>query len=100
MRGYTAAVRVSIAKCNRFAFGARLKGMSILFAVISGTSVIQVVLWLIVVGLIFWLLDWLIRYVGLPEPFAKIARVVLGVAAVILIINALLSLVGSPFISW
>lgn len=59
--------------------------MSTLFAVISGTSVIQVVL-------------WLIRYVGLPEPFAKIARVVLGVAAVILIINALLSLVGSPFI--
>lgn len=53
--------------------------MNTLLAVISGQGVIHILLWLIVVGLIFLLLDWLIRYVGLPEPFAKVARIILGV---------------------
>lgn len=74
--------------------------MNTLLAVISGQGVIHILLWLIVVGLIFWLLTWLIAYVGLPEPFAKVVRIILGVAAVILIINALLALVGSPLIAF
>jgi len=64
---------------------------------ISVTSVVMVVVWLIVVGLIFWLLTWLVDYCGLPEPFNKIAHVVLAVAAVVCIILILLGLVsGRP----
>ena len=71
-----------------------------LLATISGPAVVSAVIWIIVAGLIFWLLTWLIAYVGLPEPFAKVAKVVIAVAAVIILINALLSIAGSPFIAW
>lgn len=74
--------------------------MSILLAAISSSAVIHALLFLIVLGVIFWLLWWLINYIALPEPFAKVARVVLAVAAVIVIINVLLSLVGHPIVTW
>lgn len=61
---------------------------------ISITGLVHVLLVLIVVGLIFWLLWFLIGYVGLPEPFNKLARVVLMVFAVLICIAVLLSLVG------
>lgn len=72
---------------------------SILLA-ISGSSLITLVIWIVVVGLIFWLLWWLINYVGLPEPFNKIARIIVAIVAVLLLINALLSIVGEPFVKW
>lgn len=55
---------------------------------------------MIVAGLIFWLLWWLIGYVGLPEPFNKIARVGLAVIAVFVIIGILLGLIGHPIFVW
>ena len=59
-------------------------------------SMIRIVIWLVCIGLIFWLLWWLISYVGLPEPFLKVARVVLALAGVIVLIKILLSLAGTP----
>lgn len=64
---------------------------------ISLESLVWVVLYLIIGGLIFYLLHWLIGYVGLPEPFNKVARIVLAIAAVVVIIMVLLGLVsGRP----
>lgn len=68
---------------------------------ISLQMVVQVVLYLIVAGLIFWLLDWLIRYIGVPDPFAKVCRVILAVCAVFIVIGVLLSLIGgAPVFRW
>ena len=67
-----------------------------LLAQISGDSAIQSVLYLIVIGVIFGLLWWLIAYCGLPAPFDKVVRVIIAVAAVIICINILLGLVGHP----
>ena len=67
---------------------------------ISLSALVQAVLFLIIAGLIFWLLWWLVNYVGLPEPFAKVARVVLAVAAVFVLIAVLLSLAGHPVVTW
>jgi hypothetical protein len=61
---------------------------------ISLGAVVTLVLYLIVAGLIFWLLWWLIDYCAVPEPFNKIARIVLAVLAVLVVISLLLSLVG------
>ena len=71
-----------------------------LIAAISGDAILSCFIWLIVVGLICWLLWWLIGYIGLPEPFNKVARVLIAVVAVVFLINALLTLVGQPFIRW
>jgi hypothetical protein len=61
---------------------------------ISLQGVVQLVLYLIVGGLIFWLLWWLVNYIAPPEPFRKIANVILAVLAVLVCIGILLSLVG------
>lgn len=71
-----------------------------MIAQLSGDSVIHSLLYIIVIGIVFYLLFWLIGYVGLPEPFNKVARVILGVAAVIILINVLLSMVGHPLFTW
>jgi hypothetical protein len=61
---------------------------------ISLTGAIHVVVLLIVAGLIKDLLWWLVDYCGIPEPFHKVAKVVLAVLAVFVIIGILLSLVS------
>lgn len=71
-----------------------------LLATITGSSLLSLMITIIVVGVCFWLLDWAIKAIPVPEPFAKIARVILILAAVIFLINALLSLVGKSFIAW
>jgi len=65
---------------------------------ISGTILLSFLVQVLVVGLIFWLIWWLLSYVKLPEPFAKVIRVILAVAAVLYLINAILSLTGTPII--
>ena len=60
----------------------------------------QAVVWLLVGGLIFWLLNWLIDYCGVGEPFQKIAKVLVAIVAVVFVINALLTVVGRPFITF
>jgi TRAP-type C4-dicarboxylate transport system permease small subunit len=61
---------------------------------LSLSGLVGVVIYLIVGGLILWLLLWLVDYAALPAPFNRIAKVVLMVAAVLIVICALLSLVG------
>ena len=63
---------------------------------ISVSAALHAVVLLIVVGLIFWLLYWLIGVVNPPEPFKKIAICVLAIVAVLILIAVLLSLVGIP----
>lgn len=74
--------------------------MNSLLAVVDGGSLVNLLVWIVVIGLVCWLLWWLISFIGLPEPFNKVIRVIIAVVAVIFLVNALLTLVGRPFISW
>jgi len=74
--------------------------MPLNLAVISGQDFIQTIVWIVIVALIFWLLNWLIAYCSVQEPFAKILRVVLAVAAVLFVINVLLGLGGHAPVVW
>lgn len=56
---------------------------------------IELLIQLVILGLIFWVIWWFIGYVGIPEPFNKVLRVVVGLVALILVINILLGLTGS-----
>jgi len=51
---------------------------------------------IIVLGLVFYLLWWLVGYIGLPAPFDKVARVLIGLFAVILIIGLLFGGINVP----
>ena len=73
---------------------------TLLLAAISGESIIWAVIWLIIAAMVFWLISWLVAYIGVPEPFAKVIKVILAIVAVLICINALMTLAGKPLISW
>lgn len=61
---------------------------------ISLSGAVYLVLYIIVAGLIFWLLWFLLNYINPPEPFKKIGSVALVVLGVLVCIGILLSFVG------
>jgi len=67
---------------------------------ITATAVLSVMLYFVVFGLIFWIVSWGVNQIAIPEPFNKIVQVLLIVFAVVIVINGLLMLIGSPFITF
>lgn len=63
-------------------------------------KLLRFLLTVLVVGVIFWLLSWTIGAVGLGNPFDKLARIVLIVAAVFALINAILEIFDKAFVKW
>lgn len=65
---------------------------------IAGSALLSLLVTLVIAGLIFWLVWWFVGYVGVPEPFNKVIRVILGLAVLIFLINILMGLSGHPLI--
>jgi len=64
-------------------------------------SLLSLVVYVVIVALIFYAIWWFVGYVGIPEPFNKVIRVLIGLVALIVVISLLLSLVGHPIgVSW
>ena len=63
---------------------------------ISTAALVSLLVTLVIVGLIFWLVWWFIGYVGVPEPFNKVIRVIVGLVVLIYLINVLLGVGGHP----
>lgn len=61
---------------------------------LSLSALVSFIFFLIIAGAIFWILLWLIGAVGLPDPFAKVARIAIYVCAAFILIYALLGLIG------
>lgn len=58
------------------------------------SSLITLVIYIIVIGLIMWLLVWALDQVPMPEPFKSVARVLIIVIGVLILCFMLLGLVG------
>lgn len=56
--------------------------------------VVRFVILLIVAAVVFWLLFFLVDYIGLPQPFDRVAHVGLMVAAVLVLIGLILDAAG------
>jgi preprotein translocase subunit SecE len=67
-------------------------------AAITANSLLTLVVNVVVAGLIFWLLWWLIHYIPVPQPFLKVLEVIIAVCAVVWLINILMGLTGNAFI--
>jgi hypothetical protein len=67
---------------------------------ISGGAVVECLIWLVIAALIYFVVDWGLKKIGLPEPFNKIAQVILILLVVVALVNGLLLLAGHPFIKW
>lgn len=59
-------------------------------------TILALLLSIVIWGLVFWLLWWALGVIGLPEPFAKVATVILVIAAIIVILGLLTGQVA-PF---
>ena len=69
-----------------------------MLAVISGESLIDALIQLVVWGLILWVLWWGLGKIAPPEPFMKIGTVILVLITVVVLINILLGIGGRAFI--
>ena len=57
-------------------------------------DIVSLLITILVVGLVVWLLLYLIDLIPLPAPFGQVARVIVIAIAVILLIKVLLSASG------
>lgn len=71
-----------------------------MLAAVTGEDLISAIMWLIVWGGVFWLLYWAVGKIAPPEPFAKIAQILLVLGAAFMCINVLLGLTGNAIIKW
>ena len=67
---------------------------------LSLSALVEVIIYLLIVGGVLWLLLWLVGYIGLPEPFAKVAKIIIMVVGVLICINVLLSFAGSSIFNF
>lgn len=74
--------------------------MLTILAAISGSALISSLVWVLCMGLVFWLLLWLLSYLAPPEPFMKIGKALLAIVAVIFLINLIMGIAGHPFITY
>ena len=61
---------------------------------IATSGLLSLLITLVIVGLIFWLVIWFLGWVGVPEPFNKVIKVIVGLVCLVYLINVLLSLTG------
>jgi hypothetical protein len=59
-------------------------------------SLIGLIVTLVLMGLVFWLVLWFVDYVGLPEPFNKVIKVIVGLIILIYLLGVILG--GAPIV--
>lgn len=59
-------------------------------------NLLHLVIYIVVIGLVFWCVWWFIGYIAPPEPFNKVLRVIVGLIALVVVVSILLNLVGVP----
>jgi hypothetical protein len=62
-------------------------------------NLVNLLVVVIVLGLVFYVLWWLLGRIGLPEPFGKVAEVLLALIAVVLLLGVLFGHVSVPVLS-
>lgn len=67
-------------------------------AIAGDNNLLNALLWIVVAAVVFFVLNWAVGYIGVPEPFGKVAKVVIVIITLILLFNGLFMLVGHPFI--
>lgn len=67
---------------------------------LTASGLLMLLIELIIAGVFVWLLMWAVGYIGLPEPFAKVAKVVIVLIVILILVGLLMSMAGHPIIRW
>ena len=65
-------------------------------AMASSGDMLNALCWVAGAGLIAWLLWWALGAIGVPEPFNKVARVIIVLFVVIVLIRVIIRVFGMP----
>jgi len=57
-------------------------------------GLINLVIWLLIIGILYWLALYVIRAIPIPEPPARFIIIAVTVVAVLFIIQLLLQMIG------
>lgn len=63
-------------------------------------DLISLLVVIVILGLVFYLLYWLVGQIPLPEPFAVVAKVILALAVVVILLGILTGSIGMPVLRW
>lgn len=74
--------------------------MNTLLAALSGSNFVNAIIYLLIMGIIFGILIWIVRISPIPEPFKKVVTWVIYLVAAIFLINWLLGFTGNSFIQF
>lgn len=58
-------------------------------------ALIYFVIYLVIIGLVIWLLVYMVGAIGLPEPIHRVARIAIIVIGTLIVILLLLNLIGA-----
>ena len=61
-------------------------------------SIVALLITVIVLGLVFYLLYWVVGQIPLPAPFHTVAVVLLGLLAVVVLLGLLFGGIGVPML--
>lgn len=67
-----------------------------MLALAGSGDLLNALCWVVAVGLIAWLLWWGIGKVGIPEPFNKVAMVIVIIFVVVFLIRIVIRVFGLP----
>jgi len=59
-------------------------------------SLINLLIWVIILGLVFYVVYWALSQMPLPAPFAVVARVVLALIVVVVLLSLLFGGIQVP----
>lgn len=71
-----------------------------ILAAVSGETLINALVVLVVWGVILFILWWGLTKINPGEPWMKVGTVILVLITVVVLINILLGLIGKPLIKW
>jgi hypothetical protein len=62
-------------------------------------SLISLIFYLVILGLVFYLLDWLLGQIPLPPPVRVVIRVIMALVLVVILLQ-FLGVFGPPFLGF
>lgn len=60
-------------------------------------GLVMLIIWLAVLGLIYYVINWALSQIPLPAPFPVIIRVIMVIVILVVALDLIVSLLGSPF---
>lgn len=61
------------------------------------SALVMLIVWLAVLGLVFYVVTWALGQLPIPEPFPVIIRVILVIIILVIALNLVVGLLGNPF---